>query len=72
MNYRCANPACDSEVDYFRPLKLRALPLRTSKATMVMWLCDECCEALKLDKKGLPRMQARRPSSNPHATGVLG
>jgi hypothetical protein len=62
MNYRCANPACDSEVDYFRPLRLRGIPMRGSKSTMFLWLCDDCCEAMKVDKKGLPRMQFRRQS----------
>ncbi|HZQ71026.1 MAG TPA: hypothetical protein VFA68_21050 [Terriglobales bacterium] len=60
MNYRCANPACDS--DYFHPLRLRAMPMRASKSMMILWLCDDCCDALKLDKKGLPRMQPRRQS----------
>jgi hypothetical protein len=72
MNHRCANPACDSEYDYFRSLKLRALPLRSSDAMTLMWLCDECCVALKLDKKGLPRMQVRRPSCSSQPVGVLG
>jgi hypothetical protein len=62
MNHRCANPTCDSEFDYFRPLRMRAIPMRGSKSTMLLWLCDDCCEVMKVDKKGLPRMQTRRSS----------
>ena len=72
MNHRCANPACDSEYDYFRSLRLRAIPLRASNAMMFLWLCDECCFALKLDKKGLPRMQAWRPSYSAEPTHARG
>jgi hypothetical protein len=60
MNHRCANPRCDSEFDYFRPLRLRAIPLRSSRATMLLWLCDDCCSEMKVDKKGLPRLQSRK------------
>jgi hypothetical protein len=72
MNYRCENPACTPEYDYLRPLKLRALPLRKSKAMMFLWLCDECCFALKLDKKGLPRMQAWKPAFGTQSSGIQG
>jgi len=62
MNYRCANPACNSEIDYFRPLRLRGMPMKGSKSTMLLWLCDECCEAMTVDKRGLPRIQAPKQS----------
>lgn len=62
MNYRCANPTCDSVFDTFRPLRLRAIPLRSSQSTMLLWLCDDCCSEMKVDKKGFPRIQTRRMS----------